>query len=321
MITLLWRSDAHLADVPPESRTDNWTQTILGKVRQVGDLARDLKADAVLDGGDFFHNKSPSRNSHELVLKAAAAHASYPCPVWATIGNHDVKYGSAEFLSESPLGVLYETGVFKRLYGPHEAVFEKGGVKVRVVGIPYHGARYDTNLLTTLTRGDEDWLVVVAHCLASPKGGQMFESEDVFKYSDLANLAPDVYCFGHWHKDQGVQRLGPKTFVNIGSMSRGALRQDELQRIPSVASLHFTPKRLDVQLHPLKIQESSEVFDLETRAMVEARKSTVEDLVDNLKTTLMQRREGSLLEDIREMTGIPDVVRERAHFYLEKAGG
>ena len=320
MITLLWRTDAHLADVPPESRMDNWTQTILGKVRQIGDLARDLKADAVLDGGDFFHNKSPSRNSHELVRQAASAHAGYPCPVWATIGNHDVKYGSSEFLSESPLGVLYETGVFRRLYAPHEAVFERGGVKVRVVGIPYHGAHYDTNLLTTLVRGDEDWLVAVAHCLASPQGGTLFESEDVLKYADLANLAPDAWLFGHWHKDQGVQRIGSKVFINTGSMSRGSLRQDELKRIPSCVSLHFD-KRLEVQIHPLQVQAAEDVFDLDNRARVESRENSMEALVDSIKATLTQRREGSLLEDIRGLSGVPDIVRERSCFYVEKAGG
>ena len=320
MITLLWRTDAHLADVPPESRTDNWTQTILGKVKQIGELARELKADAVLDGGDFFHNKSPSRNSHELVQMAASAHAAYPCPVWATIGNHDVKYGSAEFLSESPLGVLYETGVFQRLYGAHEAVFERGGVKVRVVGIPYHGAHYDSNLFTTIVRGDEDWLVAVAHCLASPQGGTLFESEDVLKYADLANLAPDVWLFSHWHKDQGVQRIGSKTFVNTGSMSRGALRQDELKRLPVSVSLHFG-NRMEVQIHPLQIQPSEEVFDLVSRARVESRENSMEALVDSIKATLTQRREGSLLEDIRGMSGVPDVVRERGCHYVERAGG
>ena len=65
-ITLVWRSDAHNSDQAPQSRTDNWNETILGKLTQVGDIAREVKADAVLDGGDSFHIKSPSRNSHRM---------------------------------------------------------------------------------------------------------------------------------------------------------------------------------------------------------------------------------------------------------------
>lgn len=204
MITLIWRTDVHLADRPPQSRTDDWSETILRKIVQVGDLARKEKAVGVLDGGDFFHIKSPSRNSHQLVSRAAQVHQGYPCPVWATIGNHDCKYGSSEFLEEGPLGVLFETGVFKRLYDSHEALFEEplegrgpvpSSFKVRVVGIPYHGTSYDMNRFTTITKGDEDFLVVVAHCLASERGGTLFEGEDVVKYGDLANLDPDVWCY------------------------------------------------------------------------------------------------------------------------------
>lgn len=195
MITLVWRTDVHMADMPPQSRTDDWAATILGKLNQVGDIARDVKANAVLDGGDFFHVKSPTRNSHEMVRRVTEVHAAYPCPVYANVGNHDVKYGSMEYLSESPLAVLFESGVFKRCYDQHEAVFVQDGVKVRVVGIPYHGTKYDMNRFTSLVRQDEDRLVVMVHCLASAKGGTMFEAEDVIGYNQLANLGPDVWCF------------------------------------------------------------------------------------------------------------------------------
>jgi seryl-tRNA synthetase len=43
------------------------------KIEQVGVVAREVKADAVLDGGDLFNIKSPIRNSHALVRRVAAA--------------------------------------------------------------------------------------------------------------------------------------------------------------------------------------------------------------------------------------------------------
>jgi len=39
VITLVWRTDAHLADKPPQSRTDDWAETVLDKLRQVGEIA------------------------------------------------------------------------------------------------------------------------------------------------------------------------------------------------------------------------------------------------------------------------------------------
>ena len=205
MIRLLWRTDIHLSDKSPASRKDDWAETVFSKLEQVKRAAAKLKVDAVIDGGDFFHVKSPSRNSHALVHQAVEHHADYPCPVYCTPGNHDAVYGDYAFLPQQPLGILFSSGVFKRLYDEHEAVFEETAdfethgiqtvCKVRVVGIPYHGTKYDMERFRSIKKGEEDFLVVVAHVLASERGGTMFEQEDVVKYADLADLDPDVWCF------------------------------------------------------------------------------------------------------------------------------
>jgi len=320
MLTLVWRTDAHMADDAPASRTDDWTETVLGKLEQVGEIARSVAADAVIDGGDLTHIKSPTRNSHHLVRRIAQVQAEYPCPTYSCIGNHDVKYGDYSNIGEGPLGVLFEAGVLHRLYDGHEAVFEAGGVSVRVAGIPYHGVHYDLNRVSTITKGSEDYLVVAAHLLASAQGGSMFEGEDILKYGDLANLDPDVWCFGHWHKDQGVQTIGGKKFVNIGSLSRGALSMDELTRKPSVAILRFDGKGVSVEVRHLKVEPPEKVLDLDRRVRAEARDLTMDAFVDSIKTTLKGRPDESLLAKVQALKDTPDEVRERATGYLEKAG-
>jgi len=299
---------------------DNWNETILGKLTQVGDIAREVGADAVLDGGDGFHIKSPSRNSHRMSNDVARVHRGYPCPVYATVGNHDVKYGDISFLGESPLGTLFESGVYGRLYDEHEALFERGGLRVRVVGVPFHGTEYDMNRLTTIVRGDEDWLVVVAHLLASPEGGEMFAGEDILKYADLANLGPDVWAFGHWHKNQGIQQVGGKWFINIGSLSRGALVQDDLERTPSCAVLRFTKGGFKAEERPLDVQPASEVFNIEGKVRAEARTLSMGSFMETLGEASKQAQKPSLLAEVRAQAGVPDAVRERAAHYLEQAG-
>lgn len=330
MIQLLWRTDIHLSDKSPASRKDDWTETVFQKLEQVKKAASKLQVDAVIDGGDFFHVKSPSRNSHALVHKAVEHHADYPCPVYCTPGNHDAVYGDYSYLPQQPLGILFSSGVFKRLYDEHEAVFEETvglevhdlqtACKVRVVGIPYHGTKYDMTRFQSIKKGDEDFLVVVAHVLASPRGGTMFEQEDVIKYADLAGLDPDCWIFGHWHKDQGIQEINGKYFVNIGSLTRGALIQDEMDRKPGVVLMQFERgKNPSFQTLRLNVRPATEVFDVESRVRAEERETTMDAFMSSVRETLVESKEMDLAESVEAMSDISDRVREKALLYLERS--
>lgn len=320
MVTLVWRTDAHLADTPPSSRTDDWAATICGKLEQIGEIAREVSADAVIDGGDFYHIKSPSRTTHALNQRIAEIHAKYPCPTFCNVGNHDVKYGEIRYLSEAPLGVLFASGVFRRLYDQHEALIERGGIKVRVVGVPYHGVKYDlARIAKAAERGDETYLVVAAHLLASKAGGEMFESEDILKYGDLPE-GPDLWMLGHWHKDQGVTALDDRrSVVNIGSLSRGALTMDETTRTPSVAVLRFFDNTVEVEVRPLEVQPAEKVFDITGRIRAESRKMTADSFIESIRESLKVTPEKSLLDTVREQPDVPELVRERAILYLEQS--
>ncbi len=326
-VNLVWRTDVHLSDRSPSSRLDNWSDTVFDKLGQVRDIAREVRADAIIDGGDFFHVKAPGRNSHELVRRTLEHHRNYPCPVYCTPGNHDSVYGDYSFLPQQPLGVVFASGAFLRLYDEHEVVFtreESGSTfKVRVVGIPYHGTSYDLDRFHKIKRKDEDILICVAHVLASEKGGTMFEGEDIIKYSDLLDTAPDMYCFGHWHKDQGVVELGGKKFLNIGSLTRGSLSQDEVERQPAAAVIkcHTTGgiPTIEVEVRRLVVKPASEVFDIEGRARQVRRQVEMDSFVNSIRDSLQPNREGETLSDaVNHFSGIPSEVKERALMYLEQ---
>jgi DNA repair exonuclease SbcCD nuclease subunit len=260
-----------------------------------------------------------------------AVHRDYPCPVYANVGNHDCVYGDYSYLPQQPLGVLYEAGTFRRLYDEHEAVFTLPGptrtsrpaLKVRVVGVPYHGTKYDLDRLARIKKGDEDYLVVVGHLLASPTQSTMFDAEDVIRYDTLDNYPDiDLAFFGHWHKDQGItQTPGGKTVVNIGSLTRGALSQDSLDRVPSVAVMRFDFDGFTVEKVTVPHAPASEVFDLVAKDKDEIQQTMIEDFVEHLSQTFAPSAQKPLRELVRDTPGIPDIVRERSISYIEKAGG
>jgi len=269
MIKLLWRTDVHMADRTPQSRKDDWTTTVLGKLTQVGALTKAYGVNAVIDGGDFFHQKSPGQTSAQTLVKVAKVHNEYPCPVYCCVGNHDCVYGDIAYLDQQPLGVLFEAGVFQRLYDDHTVTFHDsssptGTLSVRVVGIPYHGVLYDLDRFRAVKKGDEDYLVVVAHVLASKQGGSMFEGEDILKYDFLESCEGDIFAFGHWHKDQGITQLPTGQWViNIGSLTRGSLSQDHMKRSPAVAIMEFCPTNgITIHRHDLNVVPANEIFDV-----------------------------------------------------------
>ena len=321
-VTLIWRTDVHLSDHTPRSRTDDWTSTVLRKLSAIGEFAHSVKASAVIDGGDFFDIKAPGRNSHALIRRAIEVHRGYPCPVYANVGNHDCVYGDYSYLPQQPLGVLYESGTFRRLYDDHEAVFSSDGVKVRVVGVPYHGTTYDLDRLARIKKRDEDYLVVVGHLLASPTQSTMFENEDVLQYNVLDNYPDvDVWAFGHWHKDQGIEATPKgKPVINIGSLTRGAISQDSLERVPSVAVLRFGDEGFLIDKVPVSHSPASEVFDLEKKDKEELQQTLMEEFVDHLSTTFSPSSQKPLRDAVRDLSGVPDRVKERTVDYLEKAG-
>jgi len=326
MIKLLWRTDVHDSDQTPSSRTDHWPDTVGGKLREIGEIAKDRGCTGVLDGGDFFNNKFPVRNSHKMVTRVAQLHEHYPCPVYGNVGNHDCRQSLIEHLDEGPLGVLFSAGIFKRCYDEHEAVFTDYARKVRVVGIPYHGPFYDMDRFK-IEKKDEDYLVCMAHVLASPSGGTMFKSEDIVKYDQLLELAPDVdvWLFGHWHKDQGITEIADnKWVVNIGSLTRGTLAQDDIERHPSVACMTFGRNgaggKIEIEKVPLTIQPAASVFDFTKRTKEEAREMVVDAFVESVQKDLQGKSNKPFKEMVGDMKNVPHKVRERALEFIEIAG-
>ena len=127
----------------------------------------------------------------------------------------------------------------------------------------------------------------------------------------------DVWLFGHWHKDQGVWEKDGKYIVNVGSLSRGALVQDDMDRKPCAIELGFTDGGIEVVRHDLQIPKAAEIFDVAGRERQEIRESVMEDFVSNLKSSLTKDSDSNTLESVVAKTEIPDTVRERALRYLE----
>lgn len=317
-LVFLYRTDVHAADRNPDSWKADYPAEIWSNLEQVGDLARKYKATAVLDGGDFFHVKASTRNSHALVAKAAEIHANYSCPTFLNIGNHDVAYNNLDTLERQPLQVLFAAGVFTRMT---DTTFEDADLKVRVVGFPYSHTR-TLDDFKAVKRGAEDKLIFVIHALASEDPSSEVEDlygEPVFKYSDLiCDDGPDVYCFGHWHKDQGVVQIDGRYFVNPGALSRGALTNENMTRVPQAVLIEVDDGEITVGTIPLRVPPAQEVFDVARKARREQEGTVITQFIQKLQKEAEATPEKGVEATIRGLGFAPE-VRACALEYLERA--
>lgn len=318
-LSFLYRTDVHVADRSPASWKGDYPAEVWSNLAQVGQLAREKDVTAVLDGGDFFHVKSASRNPHALVVQAAKLHKSYGRPTYCVEGNHDVSYNNLETIDRQPLGVLYAAGIFEHL---REQVFTDGGLQVRVVGVPYSPFRTLEDLLAIQKKPGDGFLIAIVHSLAGEAPPAMvteFFNEPVFRYADLVSPdGPDVWCFGHWHKDQGIVELGGKRFVNQGALSRGALINENLVRTPKVAHIEVGTGVIDVTPIPLVVAPAEDVFDLEKKERVERENRDIDHFVQRLQTDSQFDLSLSIEENVQSL-GFAAEVKQLVLDYLDRA--
>jgi DNA repair exonuclease SbcCD nuclease subunit len=320
-ISFIFRTDVHLADKSPASWKGDYQAEIWSDLEQIGELASLHKATAVLDGGDYFHVKSPLKNSHSLNERTVTTHKKYPCPIFGVEGNHDISHNNLGSIPRQPLGVLFSSGTFRQL---REEVFRDGSLCVRVVGVPYNPNLSLPDLQSIQKKEGDTHLIAVVHALATKcpnASSEDFFNETVFDYPSLVSKGgPDLWLFGHWHKDQGVEVIGGKTFVNLGSVSRGALVRENLERTPKVALIEIEGPGVRVTPIELDVLPASEVFDLEKKASQEKERKDIDSFIATLSSDLL----GSVVDmdsvsRVIQGLSFADEVRSEALRYLEMA--
>ena len=306
MISFIYRSDTHQMDGSPSSWKGDYPKEIWSNLRQVGRFARHYEARAVVDGGDYFNLKPPGRNSHALIAETAKIHLKeYPCPTFCAEGNHDIRYNRLDTIPEQPLGVLFEAGIFRQL---RDTVFEDGPVRVRIVGVPYSPHRTIQELLSIQKQPGDGFLVAVVHALASenpPEKVVDFFNEPVFRYERLIS------------RDQGIVRLGGKTFVNQGALSRGALNNENILRVPKVSLLSFGSS-IEVTELPLEVAPAEDVFDIERKERQEQEHKEIDAFVATLRADGQFDPSVSIEDNLRALSFAAD-IKEMALDYLERA--
>jgi len=301
-------TDVHLADKNPISRKDNYCESIFNKLEQVSEMCEYLEADVAICAGDLFHVKAPGKNSHLLVSELIQSFKKFPCPVYTIIGNHDISQDNLRNLPKQPINTLLKAGACHEL---RDVSFCEG--KIRIFGIDYLDSPEYSDF--SRNKDNEAIQICVAHVNASSKFDDLF-GERVYTYQELEKTSPNIFVFGHYHPDQGIEIRKNKHFINVGALSRGSLSKDDISRIPNVGyieidnSFNITTKKIS-----LNVLSSSEIFDLEKKGKEEQEQKEMQKFIEELKDKVNVNKVDNIADKIKSLQFGEEIVNKALYYY------
>jgi len=227
--------DVHLGDKPPSVRTDTYQQDILAKLEFCVAEAKRQSCDVIIQAGDMFHIKTPSRTSHNLVRSAMEILTAEDIPTVITPGNHDMQHDRLDSLDSQPLGVLAKAPGISLLIGPHPD-FPIFGIPFlqNWMDLPHSMNQYvEWSKQFVPMSGKPDAPLLITHAPIMPPGQSA--PYEFIGAPDWAALMQNGNCYyGHIHDLHGSYTAGNVNFCNQGALSRGSLHETDLRRKPAV---------------------------------------------------------------------------------------
>ncbi|MCG0276066.1 MAG: metallophosphoesterase [Thermosediminibacteraceae bacterium] len=280
----LFLTDTHIRGSVPQSRKDNFYETLYEKLREVISITHDEAVDVVLHGGDIFDRPDVSPS---LVREFIMLMKDLKVPVYAVAGNHDVYGQNPSTITRTMLGVLDSTGIVKLINPGEKIFFEDNGIKIQLTGQHYfYGIDNEGKEASYCIKKDAgvDFAIHLIHGMLLDK--PFFQEISYTLIEDILKTEADVTLSGHYHTGFGIINIQNKYFVNPGSLIRIDSTLSELTRMPAVILLDITKDGIKIQKRILKCaRPGHEVFDCKKLEMDSFKEQKLAEFVQGLNAT------------------------------------
>lgn len=221
MINIVYWTDPHMRDSKPQSRIDDFYQTQFNKLEFLLNSG-DLKDKHFICGGDFFDEPYVS---YQLVNRVIQLFQKYPgVQAHSLIGNHDTIGYSTDAISQTALGLLFQTQTMKCLT---KLELQDKDKKIVISGI-HTRKHFSLDEYKKLSKVECDVHVIVNHDILTDTP-TIFEHamlDDV--YASLNKNRQYYVLCAHYHRPY-EKKFGNVTFVNPGCYTRQSIKEAEYQ--------------------------------------------------------------------------------------------
>jgi DNA repair exonuclease SbcCD nuclease subunit len=311
-------TDLHARNDTPQQRVDNFRDSILIKLHEIGEIFEKENVDYVLFGGDLGHTPDPSYTLLNALLKELK---SWNKPIIGVVGSHDYFGYQKKTLDRTLLGTMRAAGILElvdTVECPYFIIPCEAFTGVVITGTThsYDIVDHPERINQGYVKEDALLQIQLVHC-------DLFHKEVPWRHILIDDIATrsDLVLSGHIHSgwDKPI-KINNTTFFNPGSIAR--LEKSKLQRIPRVLIIEVYDKKLfaikdiplqSALLNPFKEDDIKESFE-------EATPQDITKLLEFIEATDIEITDiKKLLSEFSKKENYSNTVLETAFELLEKA--
>ena len=236
---ILYFTDSHLRTTVPKWRVDNFYETQFKKMHELVDIAKIRKCDVIVSGGDFFDEFAVGE---KLINDVLNWRKSFNIPLLTVLGGHDIEARNLHLLSNTSIGVLFNTNVFAdwKSYPQFTSI--------------NFTDELPKNLIAD---SSEKYKIIVIHNMIVPSN-QKYPFE--YLSPEQVQTNADLVLCGHWHSPF-LERVNKTTFINPGSLLRLTSAKGDMNR--DVQVLFIDTEKRELEFIKLKSGKPyQEVFNI-----------------------------------------------------------
>jgi len=248
-------ADTHFSPYTPESRKDNYPETILNKYSQVNEL---YPSSYNIIAGDIFHKPTlPLKYINRVARVEHDSQKQDGHKTYVIAGNHDCIYADLDYLWDSSVGNWISTGLVSLL---DVLTIDMGTYKVNIVSWPF--TKSDPPKAQIEWKNDLNVLVGHAFWEPSAPPGKDFSLSS----SDVEHLGYDAVVLGHDHAKYKPVTVGKTTVYRPGSLSRGTSHWSNLWREVAILRLELLPDSYIFTYEIIPSLPPEQVFSVQSRS-------------------------------------------------------
>ncbi len=309
----LYFTDSHIRGTNPKSRTDSFFHTVKIKLQEIQSIAAEEKVHAVLHGGDLFDRPDVSISVMNEIIPILK---SFPAPIYAISGNHDIYGHNPITLPRTMMGLLDTLGII-HLINNQRLLLHDEETTVQLSGSPYiYGIdREENRALYIVDERDSsaDYAIHLVHGFLMTGDVKAIFANTLI--DDILDTKADLTLSGHLHDGFPTTEVEGKVFANPGAIVRISNSMTELKRRPKILLIDVKKNSATITERNLKsARPGSEILDRTEIEMHKFKRRELAEFKESIDRTGNYDRINffDLLADISANEKLDPAIKEEA---------